>query len=750
MRGSVKFLALLALILGLKTGVAYAERKDTTDVCYYNVQAWDNGQTADGRDVKTLTFSVDGNDHARAFLDAGTVYEEPGFFADSGANTCLPNPSNPFVSWFWDGKEINLGSIFFSGLFGGKEAKEVYIGTPSGGTVSQPAFFYDYNFGGFGPAGDMPCPGPLMCRAQNGITTINPTAFASINDAGLAMVNNQTVWCMGMNYSGVAARLAAASAQCPWSVSAPEVYDHGGTFAGYQNADNPNATANVIPSYRGRVSGQLQVNDLVGYEPGVIGNKRIPLRLLGLNTRDPLGVGWWVQCENTKPGIAPCLPPGGLSTEPFLNTRTEFVLSFVLDAKDDPPYCSVNPLSFEAGDSDEIQVRVTYPDSTSKDISSNMNVLIVDVATGAVVYSGSKPINLPSDGSTYDFLTDTINFSTPGQYTYTATIDVLPPSVFSCTGTINIHAKPYIKAFGSDIIAGISATCTNWGGPTPKESGVYGFYSGNKGASAQLGIISLGPIMEFESHSLNSPGDSLKFANTVVTKGQFATPHACPVDYFADYDPSLTNVGQNVANWPTGVREHVGTGHLPNSAANGQKNSATKTVVYRDGDVYIDFNIRYMNSGSWNSIGNMQSITLIVRGDVYIRDNVSNIDANIIVQPRVDGTGGIIYTCTDSNGALKNANDLYDECNNQLTINGAVVAKTIKWQRTFGSRKDATTGEQPSDALGSCTINTGIQSSGVCAGEVVNFTPEVYMGGGVSNGREKFQTDAISILPPIL
>jgi hypothetical protein len=289
---------------------------------------------------------------------------------------------------------------------------------------------------------------------------------------------------------------------------------------------------------------------------------------------------------------------------------------------------------------------------------------------------------------------------------------------------------------------------------------VYGFYSSNKGASAQLGILALGPIQEFESYGLNSADNTLKFANTAATKGEFATPHACPLDYWSDYSTSLGGKNANLSSpsWNNdGDFRLNGNGlispgkyYLPRPGGSGNFPHDRKLRLFVNGDLLIRDNIVETKSSTWSDISAMQSITLIVLGDIKIHKDVTRIDANLIAQPN-GASGGTISTCSEDENSDVSQNLLYSDCNNQLTINGAVVAKTIKWQRTFGSRSDADNSEYPGGPANVCNINVGSQSTNnVCASEVINFTPEVYMSGGVSNGREQFQTDAISILPPIL
>lgn len=194
--------------------------------------------------------------------------------------------------------------------------------------------------------------------------------------------------------------------------------------------------------------------------------------------------------------------------------------------------------------------------------------------------------------------------------------------------------------------------------------------------------------------------------------------------------------------------------------------SGAQTAIFvNDGDLYIRSNIRLADN--YTGIANMPYFAMIVKGNIYIDKDVTRLDGLFVAQPRTDGTGGTIYTCGRDNGTSyvhygPNASsglDIYSQCNKQLSINGSVVAKRIKWLRILENISvsrpgDATFGEAYSPETG----------AGTNASEVVNYTPQMWLApsplklpgsttDGVSDPTSPANTEPyqyIRALPPIL
>jgi len=92
-------------------------------------------------------------------------------------------------------------------------------------------------------------------------------------------------------------------------------------------------------------------------------------------------------------------------------------------------------------------------------------------------------------------------------------------------------------------------------------------------------------------------------------------------------------------------------------------------------DVVINDDI-YIATGNYTSLSQLPQVVIIAKS-IKIDESVSNIDAWLLAP------SGSIDTCT-INGARPNALTV-NSCDNQLTVNGPVVAKELYLYRTYGS-----------------------------------------------------------------
>ena len=285
------------------------------------------------------------------------------------------------------------------------------------------------------------------------------------------------------------------------------------------------------------------------------------------------------------------------------------------------------------------------------------------------------------------------------------------------------------------------------------------------GSSGQFAALATGDITQFSSASLRTPTrpkspNDLTFANTVSPLGHLGVNHCVP-DYFATKSAS-TPISSS-ASFDIGTASYNGNG---NSAVEEQsaysspsgftlKNSnglgsgiakGNRVAIYVTGDVYIQNNVQFKQT-SWNSIDDIPSFYLIVKGNIYIDPSVTQLDGVYVAQPTSTG-GGTIYTCAPGTPAVSSlfANtDLYNNCQNQLTVNGAFIANKVNLLRTANSVRNSLGGELPSGP-GNCAGHD-------CAAEIFNFSPEVYLAqpgfnpiGGPSTGKY----DYVTSLSPVL
>jgi hypothetical protein len=189
-------------------------------------------------------------------------------------------------------------------------------------------------------------------------------------------------------------------------------------------------------------------------------------------------------------------------------------------------------------------------------------------------------------------------------------------------------------------------------------------------------------------------------------------------------------------------------------------------IYVTNGSVYISPNaastvnngIGYNTAGwSINSGGktNIPSFTLVVTGgNIYIDPGVTELDGTYIAEKDAAGHGGAIYTCgTDLGGGNFTPmakTSLYNNCNQQLVVNGSLEADQVDLMRTMGSLEDANSSENPNSATRLC-LNSSVNTP-VCSAEMVVTGPELYLQKPAieppNNGAQYF--NAITSLPPVL
>ncbi len=363
--------------------------------------------------------------------------------------------------------------------------------------------------------------------------------------------------------------------------------------------------------------------------------------------------------------------------------------------------------------------------------------------------------------------------------------------------------KPYFKVFGGEVLTGADWTNAAIDPKKCEESLTGGIYSwatkkpglsnNYVGSSAQLTVSSLLEVNSFYSSSLRSSGDTvapkgLTFANSSQDSessaesefGGGSENRPCIIDYFNDTrdesifldlrDPAAQEKAMELASRGVTRAQFL----FPSPRDDGIHGDVKQGIkqffgyfkqiaMYIDGDVSLEVLEDYFTYPNLNPDGSpfeswsdYPNLVVIVRGDIYI-NNLSFsedstpqtvIDGLYIAQPREDGTGGTIYTCGNV-GSPPGLEVVYDACNKPLIVNGGLIAKQIKFQRMYGSLKDATPNEKPN-------FNTGL---GTGAAEVINYTPEMFLapsplakpgGKSVEEEKPRGKYQSVKVLPPSL
>jgi hypothetical protein len=382
-------------------------------------------------------------------------------------------------------------------------------------------------------------------------------------------------------------------------------------------------------------------------------------------------------------------------------------------------------------------------------------------------------------------------------------------SALSC---VNVNNKPYTQFFGSDVSAAGGFGTTNCNDTT--NGNIYTYLDTSstpgtgKGSSTQFGAEALNIIEGLGSASLNgtpSVYDGLTFANTGPGTphnsgnspqgdygGNYALQNNCVTDYYNSTLPTKLTTGNSFSSMKPGpalnngenALDAIRTSTTANSntinditlyyqppaggslTINGNSNfpADTNETIYVNGNVYISGDICYSACAanpSWTNVADIPSLFIIAKGNILIAPGVSQLDGAYIAEP-TDSAGkvnGIINTCAQNTTSAYPISGIFTNCNNQLTVNGAFVARQIFLDRSYSSLRFGQSGENPlSTTTRSCgapgsDIPLGAPNEPDCAAEIFNFSPELYLSQPASlsssgPGSETF--DYYTSLPPVL
>lgn len=345
-------------------------------------------------------------------------------------------------------------------------------------------------------------------------------------------------------------------------------------------------------------------------------------------------------------------------------------------------------------------------------------------------------------------------------------------------------SRPYLKVFGGDVSAGgwfnngndscSSSTNVQQG----DKGGIRTFASPNvashpyrSGSSSEFAAFALGLIDNqtaskrgFYSWSQGSavrpmasivPFDTLEFANT-PQDGQFGftADSGCIKDYYSNQLTSgATGISGNLNSIPAGggantsrIFNHGTSSFSINGPWQFQQNE--RLTIYVSGDVYINTDITYSNS-----VLRPSYFSLIAKGNIYIGSNVRRLDGLYIAQPDFGSTSGKgnIWTCAVPGpgpaGTLKapTPGEIVTACtgNGKLTINGAVIAKHVTFNRVgnlTGNTLSAV--RHPSQDPEVAGNNKSV--------EEINYIPDMVTGSPfLSTEGSNSRLDAVTILPPV-
>lgn len=322
----------------------------------------------------------------------------------------------------------------------------------------------------------------------------------------------------------------------------------------------------------------------------------------------------------------------------------------------------------------------------------------------------------------------------------------------------NIVNRPYLRAYGADVVAG-SAFEGDSCNPSPTDNiRTHTSIRNNKsGSGTQLAGIAMGTIEGFNTASLrNSPPqakDGLSFGNDPPPGGYEGEP-ICFTDFYGDTQAdegdkkNVVSVGDLTPRSHPGYDQTLYDGDLVLNGT-GVTPFNGKKIIYVNGNVRITGDISY---AGFSDPTDAPSFMLVARGNIYIGNNVKRLDGLYVAQQKSDNTGGTIFTCAkpgEFEGYEDGSSTIFDNCggpqgegtvpgNKQLTVNGAFIAHGVKFHRVHKSVRDSRSNIQETPGV--------TQSS-----EIFNFSPEIYLSPPpFVSGTGVPPTQYYTTLPPIL
>lgn len=316
---------------------------------------------------------------------------------------------------------------------------------------------------------------------------------------------------------------------------------------------------------------------------------------------------------------------------------------------------------------------------------------------------------------------------------------------------VNVSDGPYLQVYGNDVWAGATFGSVCSSSPTASISSIVSSLTPTVGGLAEYSAYARGTINSFDTaFNHDTDPDRLKFANTVTPPGQYEASKCVP-DYFAELDTSVP-APDDLNGMISSATDYDGqfyfasvTSFTSNSA--NASNYSSKLTLLIDGDLTISGN-RIGFKPTYSSIADIPSLVFIVRGNINIGPNVTNLDGIYL-------SYGTINTCDNGADPLA-ASGALDDCDRPLLVNGALIGQKIQFRRTNGGTNEARTGN-----LGRCNQIGPYEGSGVivneqrCAAELIRFSPEAYLANhnfirnGGAQTSNKFEIQQLIDLPPV-
>ncbi|HEV2412420.1 MAG TPA: hypothetical protein VGS28_01285 [Candidatus Saccharimonadales bacterium] len=316
-------------------------------------------------------------------------------------------------------------------------------------------------------------------------------------------------------------------------------------------------------------------------------------------------------------------------------------------------------------------------------------------------------------------------------------IDNPPPDsqvpVRNSQACVTVLAQPYLTVTGDDVWAGSDFNYAGVANPcsTVRNSNIKTWVSpSGYGSFGQYAVMALGTITGMGSNG--SPGNAgntgLTFANT-PSNGRLGDSTRCVPDYYNAVGTGGTPLGGAVDPDTLTSKLYYRNGNLTinGGGATGKVGGGVHAAIVVNGTVTIKGDVTY--PGTYSSLNDIPSLWVIANGNINIQENVGTITGFYVAEGKNAGpVSGVVQTCVKT-GSNTTYNPLTTAvCNSTLTVNGALLAKQVYWQRTNGT---VAAGQPPA--------------------EQIQFSPELYLESPLMNTSPPggLSTNEFTQLPPV-
>lgn len=246
-----------------------------------------------------------------------------------------------------------------------------------------------------------------------------------------------------------------------------------------------------------------------------------------------------------------------------------------------------------------------------------------------------------------------------------------------------IAKTPYVRFLGGDVWAGGGfsevGNCTN-------ASNIHTVQphqlsdSSVAGSVSEYGAFALGAITNFGTASkalFGAQGKALTFSNMLNdgSLGKYGAPQHCVNDFISAFNNKPVDNPAQPASINLAI-QGSGTWHLSGDRTfSGAVQTGSQQIYLVDGNVTISNDITF--PATYSGPGDIPLLMIIAKGSINVLGNVKQMDG-------VYSTADVLHTCDQHVGTLT-----VNTCNQQLIVNGAVVAKQLNLRRTYGADGNA-------------------------------------------------------------